>query len=452
MGIGRRFNIIFTLLFILTLIFFYAAFSEGSQNPPIQGAAAQWTLLGKIDENEDDLKNVQLKIGKRKYTHEEERIVYNAQGQIISSRKIKITDFERGMALKLLNLDTGMTEIIKITKRGKILTTPAGYDIRVVKRQNGIEGNGRNTHFKVIGPESLIVLKIAWPNEATRIVQKEIIGKNGKKITVNRSEKYIENSIYSPYSTDDPNTLNEIEPGIHTPETSAGGTEYIRYIFKLACERLGIRGVTSKAFPQYVVCELPFLPLKAYQRLLLIEQMDESEFYLEPLKTAERVLVILRTNPNRAFPTCNSTKSWRACGLMQFTDRRRGKRRLGTYSTIVRAYPEAQLMKSFPAGAFDHVNAAMAAILLHDLNLKGLVDRFGEKIVQDSVLLEYALAGSYNGSPVYTYKALDNYFAVRITACSEACRRLVMLSSKHLKTETLGYLVKLRYLIEYDMP
>lgn len=437
---GKGFNIIFTLLFVLMPIFLYAAFSEGGQG---QG----WTLLGKIDENEDDLKNIQLKIGKRKYTHEEERAVYNAQGQITSSIKIKVTDFEREIALKLLNLDTGATEVIKITKRGKILTTSAGYDIRVVKRRNGIEWNGRNTHFKVIIPAATMVIKIAWPNEATRIVQKETIGKNGKKITANKSEKYIENSIYSPYSTDDPNTLNDIEPGMHTPETSTAGAEDIRNIFITACQIFHDLGVRSRAFPQYVVCELPFLPFKAYQRLLLIEQMDESEFNLEPLKNAERVLVILRTNRNRAFPTCNSKKSWRACGVMQFTDRWRGKRHPGTYSTVVRAYPEAQLIKNFPAGAFDHVNAAMAAILLHDLNLNELIQEFGpkiiEKIMQDPVFAEMVLAAPYNGGLGWTKKALHDYFSGKIADWTV---------SRYLRKETRGYSVKLQYLIENDLP
>ena len=85
-----------------------------------------WTLLDKIDEGEDDLKNIQLKIGKRKYTHAEERIVYNAEGNITSVIKIRMTDFEREIPLKLLNLDTGATEIIKITKKGKLLTRKAG--------------------------------------------------------------------------------------------------------------------------------------------------------------------------------------------------------------------------------------------------------------------------------------------------------------------------------------
>ncbi len=264
-----------------------------------------------------------------------------------------------------------------------------------------------------------------------------------KKTRVNRTEKYIENIIYAPYSTDDPNTSNEIEQGIHTPETSIAGAEDIKNIFTTACQTLRDRGVMSKAFPGHIVCELPFLSLKAYQRLLLIEQMDESEFYLERLKTTERVLVILRANPGRAFATCNSSRASRACGAMQFTDRWRGKRRPGTYSTVARAYSEAQLIKSFPDGAFDHVNAAMAAILLHDLNLKGLVDKFGEKIVQNSVILEEALAGCYNGNPKWTHMALNEYFSKKLTDWT---------TSRYLRTETRGYLVKDRYLIEYDLP
>ncbi|MDP3697736.1 MAG: hypothetical protein Q8R55_07055 [Candidatus Taylorbacteria bacterium] len=424
MGMGRGFNIVFTVIFILMLILFYAVFSEGGQDLSVQESASQWTLLDKIDENEDDLKNTQLKIGKKKYTHIEERIVYNAEGKITSIRKERKTDFEREIALRLLNLDTGVTEIVIVQKRGLLLIAPVGYDVQVVKRRNGIQWNGRNTHLKVLRPSQNIVIKIAWPDEKTK-----------------------KNFIYSPYSADDPNTPDEIEPGIHTPETVATGTEYARNIFTMACQILHDRGIRSRAFPQYLVCETPFLPLKAYQRLLLIEQMDESEFYLDSRKTAERVLVILGTNPNRAFPTCNSSKPWRACGLMQFTDRWRGKGRPGTYSTVVRAFPEAKLIKTFPAGAFDHINVAIATILLYNLNLDDLVRKFGqkiiEKIIEDPVFTEMVLAAPYNGGLGWTNKALVDYFSGKIEDWT---------ISKHLRKETRGYAVKHRYLIENDLP
>src|SRR3989344_4902697 len=110
MGMGRGYNIIFTILFVLMLILFYAVFSEGSQD--------SLSLLSKLDSSEDELRDIDLTIGKRKYTYEEERIVYNDQGRITSINKIRLTDSERQIALQLLNLDTGATEIIKITKRG----------------------------------------------------------------------------------------------------------------------------------------------------------------------------------------------------------------------------------------------------------------------------------------------------------------------------------------------
>ena len=434
MGMGRGYNIIFTILFVLMLILFYAVFSEGSQD--------SLSLLSKLDSSEDELRDIDLTIGKRKYTYEEERIVYNDQGRITSINKIRLTDSERQIALQLLNLDTGATEIIKITKRGGQLISPHGYEIKVVKRINGIEWNGRNTHFRVVAPLSSIVLKIVWPNEAIRIIEKRAVNKNGKKTVIRRTEKYIENIVYSPYSTDDPNTSSEIEPGIHTPETSSAGAEDLENIFKMACQILGDRGVMSKAFPQYIVCELPFLNLVDYQRLLLIEQMDESEFYLDSLKTVERVFVILRANRQRAFTTCNSSKPSRACGPVQFTDRWRGKNP-GTYSTVVRSFPSAKLIKSFPAGAFDHVNSAMAAILLHDLNLKYLVDKLGDKVIQNHSVLVGALAGCYNGNPKWTYLALGEYYSGKIND---------WVNSKYLRPETRGYLVKHEYLMENDLP
>jgi hypothetical protein len=419
-----RAKLFFLILLIIVLIFLFRISINAEAQPLIP--QTDWTMLQKVDESENDLKNIKLKISHSRFTHQEERIVYNSVGKVISTRIIDVTDFERELAIKLLDLSSGSTEIIKVTRRGLDLISPFGYKIEVVKRENGIQWNGRNTNLKITQPENRIVLKIVWPNEATCIVEKEII-KKGKKTINKRKEKCIENLIYTPYSE-----------GIHTTEIVAAGIEEIDKIFEYACQILRDRGVMSKAFPGNIVCELPFLPLDAYKRLLLIEQMDESEFNLDPVKTAERVLVIFRTNRGRAFPTCNS---WGACGSMQFTDGGRRKKS-GTYSAVVRSFPNAQLMKAFPAGAFDHVNVAMAAILLHDLNLRDLASKFPQ-ITGDSQMLEEALAGCYNGNCMWTIKSLADYYSGKVNDWVE---------SKYLRPETKGYIPKLRFLIDNNLP
>lgn len=397
-------------------------------------------LLDKIDERDYELERVVLKMGKKRYVYFEDRITISKDGRIFTKKK-RITDVEKDIVLRIINLDTCETEIVRIQKRGKQLISPPGYIVRVVKRVNGVEWNGRNTHFQIVSPRPFIVLRIAWPEEASRSIITEKIGKKGRKIKVKRTEKYVRNIVYTPYSADDPATFEETEDGVHTPEISAGGAEDLLNIVDNARQILRDKGVMSKIFPQYTVGDTPFISPKAYARLI-VEQIDLTEFRFDSMVSVERALVILRTNRNRAFATCNSSKPSRACGAFQFTDRWRG-RRPGTYSTVVRAYPEAELVKNFPEGAFNHVNAAMAAILLLDLNLKDLVNEFGLRVTEDLVILQEVLFGTYNGSPRWVRLSLREYYRGKLNRWSDA---------RYLRTETRGYLEKQSYLIENDLP
>ena len=110
---------------------------------------------------------------------------------------------------------------------------------------------------------------------------------------------------------------------------------------------------------------------------------------------------------------------------------------------VVKNYPTAGLIKNFEVGAADHINSAMAAILLHDLNLKDLVRLFGEKITENPVVLEELLDGAYNGAPKWVHKSLTASLAKGLADWS---------NTKYLRTETRGYLVKLRYLVKNNLP
>lgn len=428
------------ILLIVALTAFCSVKSEGGQESP------SWNLVDKINENDTDLETIPLRISTKKYTYQEERILLDENGATVSRSKVSFTDVEKDIGLKLLDLVTGETEVIKITKQGAQILSPPGYDIRTVKRVNGIQWNGRNTHFKVLGPPNRIVIKNAWPEEATRISEYQIMDKRGRRKTVRKAEKYVRNNVYVPYSSDDPNTPLDIESGIHTAETVSVGTEYSKNVFEMARQILRDRNVRSRAFPQYFAGDLPFLALKAYQRLNMVEHMDLTEFNYNPRMSAERVLVLLGTNQDRAFATCNSTKPSRACGLMQFTDRWK-RRNPGTYSTIVRRYSGAKLIKSFPAGAFDHVNAVMASMLLHDNNLANMINIFGnqlaDKVLRDPVFAEMITGAAYNGSPTWVHKSLRATTKNNFEGWSQ---------TNHLKKETRGYLVKQQYLIDNDLP
>ncbi len=416
---NQPFKLVFIITFILTLVFF-AIIMRGQEIP--KNDPVTCSILDKIDENDSELAGIKLKIGNIKYSYEESRIFRNPDGSVSSISKVKFSEPEKEIALMLLNIRTCRTEIIKVSKRGDRLIVPAGYDIRPVERASGLTWNAFNTQYEVLKPDSTIVLKNAWPKMDAK--------------------KHINNIVYSLYSADNEKTA-EIEPGIHFPEIVSEGAERLKRIVTEARDRLRSRKVYSKTFSDQIAGDLPFLPPEVYESLLMIEQSDYNEFLYDRRKTMERVLVILRANKERAFASCNSTKPSKACGAFQFTDRSgfikvRGKkvRVSGTYSTIVSRNRNAKLINSFPEGAFDHVNSAMLAILLHDNNLNLLFSIFGEKIIEDPALLAEALAGCYNGSPRWTILSLEEYFDGNIDDWTK---------SRYLRKETKEYIEKHRY-------
>ena len=306
---GKTYKLVFILiLFLIIILILSGKFSfsqtifpsqariiEVINTPPDLGPAQSCALLDKIDEPSPELENMLLKIGTKKYSYHDARIGRSSSGKITVTNK-KITDVEREIGLKLLNLNTCDTQIIKITKQGDKIIAPEGYDIRVIKRSSGLTWNAWNTHLYIASPAQSVVIKNAWPTEDTKISTKVIKDKKGRKKTVSYTEKYVRNIIYTPYSADDSSTSDVIEPGIHTPEILMAGVDELKRIVDEARNILRNNGVRSKAFPDQIVGYLDFIPPQVYERLMIIEQSDEGEFTLDPIMTLERVMVILRAN------------------------------------------------------------------------------------------------------------------------------------------------------------
>ncbi len=399
-------------------------------NPPSLSPTPSWSFLDKITEDDPILNSIPLKVGDTEISYTEERYSRDSEGNILRDKKgnikksaIKRKDYEKEIALKLLDTKTGQTEIIKITKKGVALISPPGYEIKVVERPSGITWNAWNTYFKVIQPADKVVIKNVYPSiESTRRVTQTVTAKNGKKKKISKVvPNVVRNIVYVPYSD-----------GLLASEVWEKGSADMNKIVDTARNILNERRVYSKAFPDKLITEV--LPKEFYLRRPVLEQSDLGEFILDPDNTVKRFLVILGTNGNKAWSeTCNKSG---ACGLYQFTDN--GKS--GTYRTVAKKYPEAKLISDFEAGASDQVNSAMAAMLLDDLNLAELKKRYGAKIINDPKLEEY-LAASYNGAPRWVYKSLDATLSKNVAEWG-----------KHLKNETKGFMVKLRFLKENNLP
>ncbi len=388
-----------------------------------------WTIFSKLNEKDDDLAPVSLNVGSQDITFYEDRISRNSQGRTSTVQK-KLQEPEKEIALKLLNKATGEVSIIKITKHGAALISPPGYDVQIVKRANGIRWNKWNTEYRVATPANLIVLKNKYPETTTKVTKIPGKDKKGRKITITKKQKVYEEFIYSPYSE-----------ALHTNEFVDKGQQDLKNIVNTAFDQLRTASIKSRFAPDKNIADIwtdsGNLKPQFIERLPLLEQSDTTEFFFEPIKTFERVEVILAANDGLAYSKTCSKKS--ACGLFQFTDVWHGNKP-GTYTSIARAYPEAGLNPDFETGSKDQVNSAKAAILLYDYNIANLVKKYGQGILDDSLLEEYAGA-AYNGSPKWVNKSLSASISNALDDWTG-----------HLKSETKGYMLKLRYLHEHNLP
>lgn len=398
----------------------------GTESPMPQPTPA-WSLLDKILEPDPGFDNIELKIGDKDISYLEERYLRDENGNItfdgngqIRKEKIVRNDPEREIGLKLLNFKTGTTEIIKIKKHGDKLIAPIGYDIGVYERLSGISWNAHNTYYNIRMPADLIVIRNVWPEikyETQSITVTERGKKKKKKVRMPVLEK---NKSYIPYSD-----------SLRTSEIVDKGIKDLKQIVTEAKKRLRKKNVMSRAFPDRLVADV--LPDAYYWRRPLIEHSDLGEFVIDPKGAIERIFVILATNESSAWSSCNFAS---ACGIYQFTR--------NTYNTITKSYSDADLIKEFNVGSLDHINSAMAAILLDDTNLAGLISSFGEKIYRDPNLNEYIYA-AYNGNPKWAYKSLS---ATIYRASSKKPSDWI----KHLKPETKGAMLKVRYLEDNQIP
>jgi len=399
-------------------------------------------ILDKLSEKDDELAKVPVSMSSREIVYYENRYsilsyktqvecdnrnaLWDEKNQVCKSVTLKrSSDKEMTLGLKLLNTETGEVEVIavqtKITLDGVSIVAPAGYQIEIVERPNGIRWNWWNTLYQVVSPENLVVIKNNFPREEIVFVTRVV---NGKPIKENK--KMTVGFLYVPHS-------NYFEQEENRKVLVQAGKEFLKNVVAKAFDTLKKRGV--------LIDHIGALSPRFFERLPLLEQGDFTEFQLDPQTTAERVLIILGANQENAWRhTCNSSD---ACGWVQFTP--------GTYRNIRTSHSSAQLTVDFKDGAGDHLNSMMAAILLHKVNLEPLVKRFGLKILNDPDLEKY-LAASYNGAPRWVHNSLgatiSKNFADWVTALSPIRKD----SMGGLRKETRDFMTKLDYLIKNDLP
>lgn len=373
---------------------------------------APWTIKDKIIQAREILEGVDLFVGEDKITYYENRIEADSSGKIYTAN-VQRSEEAKEIALAVLNTETGEIKIVVIKKEGESLQGPSDMSIEVVTRPSGIRWNYWNTEYKISHPENLVVIGNRYPMLENTIVTERVRNSKGQMVSKKSTKRTIDYIYYVPYSED-----------LRRPELIEAGKEHIKKVVKEAFSNLNERNVVSRAVPGVEIAHLQSLKPEFFERLPLLEHSDLGEFILDPERTADRVLVIVGANGDQAYKkTCNGSG---ACGLVQFIS--------SSYLSVKNNNPAADLLDDPVEGRADHVNVMMAAILHHDGVLGQLVSNFGDGILHDPSLEEYLAAG-YNGSYAHVVSSLNLTLGKTVGDWT-----------KKLKKETLGFIVKLRFI------
>lgn len=183
-------------------------------------------------------------------------------------------------------------------------------------------------------------------------------------------------AVYTPYSEK-----------LNTAGVRRAGIAYVESVIDKATRELRAHGVRSLIDPRCLVADLA--PKEVIRRLVLIEHIDEDRFRREGFSVLVKE-VYTTYGLNQGIAYNYAVSSAKARGMFQIIPK--------TYQAMRTTYPTAKLKENFIAGTKDHVNAAMAAILLADHDVSLLPKAMRPSIFAGSGPGDY-IASSYNGGP-----------------------------------------------------
>lgn len=244
-------------------------------------------------------------------------------------------------------------------------------------------------------------------------------------------------------------------------ELARYGNRVLLSLIDQALERLALRGVQSRAYPNQLVAHV--IGRELLQWFVIVEQEDtcfvptrdpgcERFVPIPPYQTVEEVRRAIRVevaiHGAESFRWAVSSSGARAA--FQFMP--------STYADIVRLYPAAKLEPDYRRGTADMINHAMAAALLNDANLadKKWTPAWARAAFQrDPRVGVSPLGGFYNGGPRrgHAVVQLMELLAKQLKKLPEALefhdllsdqfQRMVQGSGSGLMPETRGYILKL---------
>lgn len=218
----------------------------------------------------------------------------------------------------------------------------------------------------------------------------------------------------------------------------AAGKQFLNDHVGEAFNELTAAGVQSRSFPGRRVTDT--ITQTFVKNIFLTEQTDPKMMLLSidgGLELAERVLIRLGTNGEKAFRYTVSKTG--ASGLGQIMP--------GTYQSIVKRYPTAQLIQNTDIGRVDIKNAIKASTLVFDDHLTSVVNKANSSSKARQIFarkteseIDEIRAAIYNGGSS-KYKHLTGNISTAVTETVLFVRKFRMirelgLFDQYTETET----------------
>lgn len=361
----NRFRLNFFLLFLLFLILaLFAIQLDGKQllsNRSIEVQSAnlaqvvqvqQWTLLDKIEEGKELLKN-------------------SSTLEFVEKRNQLI---RKQIELAILNIETGEVFIKRYWLENKDINL--AYDLQKVYK-----GNPDLPRFTPVDPNEEFEVVNNWWNGWASDWGIERVASNSSDIYVVVADKYSVPNSYIIYPEDKTGTkysdivFSPPSEALHDSELIERGKKYLDEKVDSVFEELRKLQVMSRAFPGKLVVDT--ISKTFVKNILLVEQTDPDTI-LNKAKTdeekrhvAEKVLLRYGLNGDKAFRYTVSKAG--ASGMAQIMATTYSYPRGG--SGMVQRYPGANLIKDPKLGRVDPINAIKAQILVFDDHLEEVIDR-----------------------------------------------------------------------------
>ncbi|MDP3793083.1 MAG: hypothetical protein Q8Q89_05165 [bacterium] len=350
-----KLNLLLLILLVIILTALFVIQSEGSQllsgrNIEIQGANLasvvlqnQWTLLDKIEEGKELLKN----------------------SPPLEFVEIKKKLIRKQIELAVLDIESGDVFLKRYWLENKDINL--AYDAQKVYK-----GNPDLPRFTPVDPNEDFEVVNNWWNGWASDWGIEKIASNSSDIYVIVADKYSVPNSYIIYPEDKTGTkysdivFSPPSEALHDQEVVNNGKEYINKKADAAFEELRNFQVMSRAFPGELVVDT--ISKTFVKNILLVEQTDPDSILNraktdeEKRRVAEKVLLRYGLNGNKSFRYTVSSAG--ALGLAQImqTTYTLPKKKEG----MLEVYPDANLIRDSRLGRVDPVNAIKAQILVFD--------------------------------------------------------------------------------------